>query len=696
MNKKKMFYFVGMLICFVCFCSAFIVSAQGYNEEIYIDCDRDGYTDTELEAEFDTDNGTVSVSIVRSECEKVVIPPVLSFDDEWDDWYDWDYNYEDGTDDRFYTVTSLGTGDEDCTFSSIVIPQTVTYIQEGSIGYYTETVYEEYYDEYDGWYYDEYDVRRKTEDFTVYCVKDSAADIYAANEGFNAVYLKDTAACEVVLSEESYYYTGEYIEPGITVSYMGDTLTQDEDYYTLYFSNIYIGKAYAVVVGTGGFCGVIIKEFEITAVPASEVVISDIEAQYYTGWEIEPYFTLTYLGNTLYYYDDYTYTVSSNINPGKGIIEITFCGERFEGTKTAEFDIIIEPMKELTVTALSDSEVYLQWDYVPCGKFYVYRYSPEKDKYVRIGKTANTWYTDTGRSQLQTYKYAVKAVKSSKSNTALKESVTTLLKTPELTLKTKNKSAALTWTKNPEADGYQIYRSSNWYGTKKAKTIRDNSVTKWTNKKLNNDYDYFFSIRAYKKIDGKTVYSNISPTEYSGKSPSRINNANLVSHTSFPVYDVQGKKTQFMYNINLSESDIKLLDKFIKKHFKEGMTREEQLQVTLDWINKNVTYALDENWLKISGKSWVEAIFKYKLGQCAQYNGAMAAMMAYLGYDVQVVKGFRGTWKTNYWQHFWAEVDIDGVTYVVETGNYGRSKSWSYLVRKYSEAPKYIKNQKNM
>ena len=107
MNKKKMFYFVGMLICFVCFCSAFIVSAQGYNEEIYIDCDRDGYTDTELEAEFDTDNGTVSVSIVRSECEKVVIPPVLSFDDEWDDWYDWDYNYEDETDEKLQRFVSV-------------------------------------------------------------------------------------------------------------------------------------------------------------------------------------------------------------------------------------------------------------------------------------------------------------------------------------------------------------------------------------------------------------------------------------------------------------------------------------------------------------------------------------------------------------------------------------------------------------
>ena len=693
MKKKTVIQFVFTIIFLMCLCGAFVFNAQGYYEEIYIDCDEDGYTDTELEAEFDTDTGTVSVAIAWSECEKVVIPPVLRIDN-WDDWYE--SEDEENIYERPYTVTSVTSSQEDCYFKSIVIPSTVTYIEEKSVGYYTETVCEEYYDDYYGWCYEEYDVKKKTENFTVYCVGDSAADMYALSEGFNTVYLKDFSLCEASLSMESFCYTGEDIEPEATVSYMNEILNPGEDYHILYFSNRYIGKAYAVIVGTDEFCGVIINEFEITAVPASEVIVSPIKAQYYTGWEIEPYFTLTYLDEMLYCYEDYTYTVSSNINPGKGKIVITFCGEMFTGEITVEFDIIIEPMKELTVTALSDSEVYLQWDHVPCGKFYIYRYSPEKNKYVRIAKTANTYYTDTGRTQLGTYKYAVKAVKSSKSNTALKKSVTTLLRTPELTLKTKNKSATLTWKSNPEADGYQIYRSSNWYGTKKAKTIRDNSVTKWTNKKLNNDYDYFFSIRAYKKTDGKTIYSNMSPTKYSGKSPSRINDANLISHRSFPVYNVQGKKTQFMYNINLSDSDIKLLDKFIKKHFKEGMTREEQLQVTLDWINKNVTYALDENWLKISGKSWVEAIFKYKLGQCAQYNGAMAAMMAYLGYDVQVVMGFRGTWKTNYWQHFWAEVKINGVTYVVETGNQGRSGNWSYLVREYSEAPKYIKNQKNI
>ena len=722
---------LGILVSFICLiglCLTLSVSASAYYDEVYIDCDGDDYPETELGVEFDIENYTASIKINDSWCENIVIPAVLKVqNDDWDDWYDWYdwsdyYDYGDESSKRPFTVTAIYTGDIDNKYKSIVIPETVTYIQEESIGYYNNTDYdydEDYDDDYDYDYDDGYDdsydeyydyedydlyderyysytVRTKIEDFTIYCIEGSAADIYAENEGFNTVYINNISSADVTLSAESFYFTGSYITPDVSVSYMGNALVAGEDYDVLYFANKFIGKACAVVVGMGEFTGMLIKEFDITTVPASEVVVSEIETEYYTGWEIEPYFNLSYMGRYLDDYEDYTCTFSSNVNPGKGKIEITFTNGIFTGTKIIEFTIAIEPMEEFTVTPQSDSEVYLRWDYVPCGKYYIYRYSSKTKKYERIAKTDKTYYIDEGLTQLKTYKYKVKAVKNSVSNTALSGSATTLLKTPELTLATKNKAAALTWTKNSKADGYIIYRSSNWYDTKKVKTIRDNTVTKWTNKKLNNDYDYYFSIKAYKKVDGKTIYSNVSPTKYSGDSDARVNGANLVSHKSFKVYNAQGKKTTFMYNINLSDSDIKLLDKFKKKHFKSGMTREEQLIVTLDWINKNVTYALGDDWNKISGKSWVEAIFKYKLGQCAQYNGAMAGMMAYLGYDVQVVMGYRGTWKTNYWQHFWTEVKIEGRTYIVETGNYGRSGNWSYLICKYSEAPGYIKNQKNL
>ena len=735
MKKNKRVTAVRVAVCVLCMIALLCTSVSAYYEEktIYLDCDNDGYKESYIKVYPDSYENKATVTYINSDADKVVIPAVVDFrDDYWDDWYDddWYYydDYYDYEDARPLPVTAIDIQVEDAdyqSYKSIVIPSTVTYIKEETIGYRMETRYEydedddnddnddKYDDDYDydydydgddyddgydddyGYYYggyEEYQVKVKVEGFIIYCTPGSAAEAYAQVNGFEIAYISDISTSEISLSADSFYYQGSYIKPDVTVVHNAQVLSP-ENYEVLYCNNKNIGTAEVIIVGKGDFTGTITKTFQITTIPASLVEVSAIEDQYYDGWEKHPYFRVTYNGESIWNYD---YTITSNINPGKAKIVITFDSPIFEGTKTVYFNIILEPMEYLNVTALSDSEVYLTWNYVPCGKYYVYRYDEEKGSYVRIARTSNTYYTDKNLEEITKYQYAVKAVKSSKSNTAIKKAVRTMLKTPELTLVTKNKAADLKWTKNSKADGYQIYRSSNWADEKKVKTIKDYKTTKWTNTKLNNDYDYFFCIRAYKKIGGKTYYSQMSHTQYSGSSSARVNGANLKSHTSFKVYNVQGTKTTFMYNINLSESDIKLLDNFKKKNFKEGMTREEQLQVTLNWINQNVKYALNDDWTKISGKSWVEAIFKYKLGQCAQYNGAMAAMMAYLGYDVQVVMGYRGTWKTNYWQHFWTEVKIQGSTYIVETGNYGRSGGWSYLVRRYSEAPGYIKNQKNL
>lgn len=56
-------------------------------------------------------------------------------------------------------------------------------------------------------------------------------------------------------------------------------------------------------------------------------------------------------------------------------------------------------------------------------------------------------------------------------------------------------------------------------------------------------------------------------------------------------------------------------------------------------------------------------------------------MMAYLGYDVNLVQGWVGGVGN---QHFWCEVHINGKTYVMETGNEGKTAvgctSWIHTV----------------
>ena len=170
----------------------------------------------------------------------------------------------------------------------------------------------------------------------------------------------------------------------------------------------------------------------------------------------------------------------------------------------------------------------------------------------------------------------------------------------------------------------------------------------------------------------------------------RLNQASLKPHTSFVVYNRQ-KSSHSQWTSYISGKDKQILQKFIQQHFKAGMTREEQLWTAMEWIHNNVEYAYVQNgaWAQITNKTYVDAIFTYRKGQCIQYNAAMAAMMAYLGYDVNLVQGYVMS-EGN--QHFWCEVHINGKTYVMETGNAGKNGDWMHFLEPYSEATEYIQH----
>lgn len=164
---------------------------------------------------------------------------------------------------------------------------------------------------------------------------------------------------------------------------------------------------------------------------------------------------------------------------------------------------------------------------------------------------------------------------------------------------------------------------------------------------------------------------------------------NLNPHKTVKVYNFQGRSAAG-YSVTMSKSDIAILKDFADNHFTSSMTPAQKVATTMEWIHMNVKYATTSaDYARIAGQSWVSSIFKYKTGQCAQYNGALICMMAYLGYDASMVQGFRSS-KGRSWQHFWGQVKIDGVTYLVEAGNRGKSGNWYYLCAKYSETKGYV------
>ena len=73
----------------------------------------------------------------------------------------------------------------------------------------------------------------------------------------------------------------------------------------------------------------------------------------------------------------------------------------------------------------------------------------------------------------------------------------------------------VSWKKVTKASGYQIYRSTSKTGTyKKIKTIGSGSTISYTNSGLSKGKKYYYKVRSYSKVNGKTVYSPFSSIKY--------------------------------------------------------------------------------------------------------------------------------------------------------------------------------------
>lgn len=147
--------------------------------------------------------------------------------------------------------------------------------------------------------------------------------------------------------------------------------------------------------------------------------------------------------------------------------------------------------------------------------------------------------------------------------------------------------------------------------------------------------------------------------------------------TEFPT-----KKYSLVPGFTLTDSDIETIERFAAEHFAPSMTMTQKLWITLQWIHKQVTYAYDYP-PEVYMTTYVDTIFNNKLGQCLQYNGAMASVLAYFGFDVYMCKGHTWSAKKNKkgGQHFWTEVLIDGKRYYLETGNFGKNGTWQYFFK---------------
>ena len=156
---------------------------------------------------------------------------------------------------------------------------------------------------------------------------------------------------------QTYTYTGNAIEPSVTVNDPNGNLLEDENYTVSYENNVNAAdenatnKPTAIVTGTGNYTGTASASYTIAQADLADVTIAAIADQEYTGNAIEPEVSVTLNGVDI---DDSEYTVSysDNTDAGEATVTLTSTNNNFstENTKSATFTILNRTLAVENVT----------------------------------------------------------------------------------------------------------------------------------------------------------------------------------------------------------------------------------------------------------------------------------------------------------------------------------------------------------
>jgi len=163
----------------------------------------------------------------------------------------------------------------------------------------------------------------------------------------------------------------------------------------------------------------------------------------------------------------------------------------------------------------STSAIKLSWNKVRGATGYkVYQYNTKTKKYNEIADTKKTSYQINNLNAGTKYKYAVRAYLKDGGATYYSSyaKITAATAPAQVTnlkfTSTAKKTGVVSYSKVSGVSGYQIYYSTSKNGT--YKKLATTSNTKYTNKKFSSGKTYYVKVRAYTKVDGKTVYGAYS------------------------------------------------------------------------------------------------------------------------------------------------------------------------------------------
>jgi hypothetical protein len=164
-------------------------------------------------------------------------------------------------------------------------------------------------------------------------------------------------------------YTGQAIEPTITVKDGSTVLVEGTDYDVTYSNNVNAALKTATenaptvtitaVATSENYAGETSTTFTINPAPLSDEMIAEIGDQTYTTNPIEPALTITFgegeNEQTLVKGTDFTVEYSNNVNVGVGTATVTGQGN-FTGEASADFNIVSKGLNNGMISPIDDME----------------------------------------------------------------------------------------------------------------------------------------------------------------------------------------------------------------------------------------------------------------------------------------------------------------------------------------------------
>ncbi len=336
---------------------------------------------------------------------------------------------------------------------------------------------------------------------------------------------------KVTLSKTSYTCNGSARKPGTTVvTKAGGTLKKDTDYTVSYSNNIKVGTATAKVTGKGNYTGSVTASFKIQL---AKVKISSLTS-FYNG--------ITVKWGKVEDASKYVIYRSTKKNSGyKKVATITDVSKKsykdkglklgktyyykiraYKGSDYTESSVKSKKvaLAQAVITKVTPSNcttLKITWNKVSgASGYYVYRSTKKNGTYKKIAtvKKGTLSYKDTKRTTGKTYYYKVAAYRkeNNKKYTGVKSAVvsgkTAPKKVTSLTATFKSGHITVSWKKQSDVTGYEVYRStSKDSGFTLKKTTKS---TSWANMRLAGGKTYYYKVRAYKTVNGKKYYGEYS------------------------------------------------------------------------------------------------------------------------------------------------------------------------------------------